>query len=192
MPKGNEDVEDELGDEPEDSDTTDWKSEAQKLREKAIAQRERTKVLKARITELEKPKEPEKKPDDGLLKRLDALALKVSGITADDEVELFNKWKTDTGRGADDIVGNSIFKQELEGLRTAKANQVATSDIRGEHGESGVKNTPDYWLAKATKGPDGNLLFPEETPKEMYSKILSKLSANEPGNSEELKFHNSK
>ena len=159
MPKGNEDVEDELGDEPEDSDTTDWKSEAQKLREKAIAQRERTKVLKARITELEKPKEPEKKPDDGLLKRLDALALKVSGITADDEVELFNKWKTDTGRGADDIVGNSIFKQELEGLRTAKANQVATSDIRGEHGESGVKNTPDYWIAKATKGADGNLLF---------------------------------
>lgn len=34
-------------------DTTDWKAEAQKLREKAIAQRERTKSIKARAKEAE-------------------------------------------------------------------------------------------------------------------------------------------
>src|SRR3990167_7820890 len=76
--------------------------------------------------------------------------------------------------------------------KTAKANLAATSDIKGEHGESGVKNTPDYWIAKATKGPDGKLLFSDETPKELYSKILEKLAENEPGNSEALKFYNSK
>ena len=189
---------DEEFDELPEADDTDWKSETIKLREKAIRQREKTKELRdslkereAKLAEFEKAK-PEKKPDDKLLERLDNMALQVAGIIEEDEVELFNKWKTSTGREADEIVGNSIFKQELEVLKTAKANQKATSDIKGEQGESGVKNTPDYWIAKATKGLDGNLLFPEEMPKELYSKVLDKLAENEPGSSEELKFYNKK
>ena len=132
------------------------------------------------------------KSDDKLLERLDKMALQVAGITEADEVELFNKWKTDTEREADEIVGNSIFKKELEELKIAKANQKATSDIPGEGGESGVKNTPEYWIAKATKGADGQLLFSDETPKELYTKILDKLAESEPGSSENLKFYNSK
>ena len=141
-------------------------------------------------------KKPEdKKPvksDDKLLERLDKLALSVAGIKADDEIELFNKWKEQTGREADDVVGNKIFQAELADLRTTKANQQATSDIKGEQGESGVRNTPEYWIAKAVKGPDGNLLFDDDTPKELYSKILEKLAEKEPGNSENLKFYNTK
>ena len=116
----------------------------------------------------------------------------MANIEAGEQEELFNKWKTDTNREADDIISNPIFQKELGELKTAKANLAATSDIKGEHGESGVKNTPDYWIAKATKGPDGKLLFSDETPKELYSKILEKLAENEPGNSEALKFYNSK
>ena len=190
---------DESFDEIEESDDTDWKAETAKLREKAIRQREKTKELRdslkerdVKLAEFEKTAKPDKKSDDKLLERLDKMALQVAGITEEDEVELFNKWKTETGREADNIVGNSIFKQELEGLKTAKANQKATSDIKGEQGESGVKNTPDYWIAKATKGADGNLLFSDETPKELYSKILEKLAKNEPGSSENLKFYNTK
>ena len=132
------------------------------------------------------------KSDDKLLERLDKMALSVAGITAGDEVELFNKWKDQTGREADDVVGNKIFQAELADLRTTKANLAATSDIKGEHGESGVKNTPDYWIAKATKDANGQLLLPEETPKELYSKIVEKLAENEPSNSEKLKFYNTK
>src|SRR3990167_9293605 len=132
------------------------------------------------------------KSDDKLLERLDKMALSVAGITAGDEVELFNKWKDQTNREADDVVGNKIFQAELADLRTTKANLAATSDIKGEHGESGVKNTPDYWIAKATKDANGQLLLPEETPKELYSKIVEKLAENEPSNSEKLKFYNSK
>ena len=190
---------DESFDEIEESDDTDWKSETIKLREKAIRQREKTKTLRdslkeqeAKLAELAKPDEKKTKSDDKLLERLDKMALQVAGITEDDEVELFNKWKTETGREADNIVGNSIFKQELESLKTAKANQKATSDIKGERGESGVKNTPDYWIAKATKDANGQLLFSDEMPKELYSKVLEKLATNEPGSSEALKFYNSK
>ena len=140
----------------------------------------------------EKPKaEKPGKSDDKLLERLDKMALQVAGINEADEVELFGKWKEQTGREADDIVGNSIFKKELEEMRTAKANLKATSDIKGEPGESGVRNTADYWIAKATKGEDGKLRFPEETPKELYGKIIEKLGAGEPGASKgKLSFYN--
>ena len=180
-------------------ESTDWKTKADELqkkhREAGIRNRERTKALKDKITELEKSSaKPEKKEksDDKLLERLDNMAKKMAGISADNEVELFNKWKTDTGREADDIIGNSIFQKELGDLKTAEANQKATSDIKGEQGESGVRNTPDYWIAKATKGADGKLLFSDETPKELYSKILEKLAENEPGSSEKLTFYNTK
>ena len=152
--------------------------------------------LKREIKDLKKSKdEPKETPketksDDKLLERLDKMALQVAGIKEADEVELFNKWKSETGRGADAIIENDIFKKERESIRTAKANQVATSNIQGGGDKSGVKDNPDYWIAKATKGKDGKLEFPEETPKHLYSKILDKVSANEPGSSEKLKFYN--
>ena len=189
----------ELGDE-----SFDWKAKAQELL--GNAKRRATQLKRAKekfgeydkeLTELrplkeQKPPKKDDKSDEELLKRLDKLALKTEGINEADEVELFNKWKTETGREADSIVGNSIFKKELEDLRTAKANQKASSEIKGEPGGSDVKNNPDYWIAKATKGGDGKLLFPEETPKELYSKIVEIMAAKEPGQSEEMKFYNSK
>ena len=197
MGKENDKSADESFDEIQETDDTDWKAEAIKLREKAIRQREKTKELRdslkdyeTKVAEFEKQK-PETKPDDKLLARLDKMALQVAGITEVDEVELFNKWKNETGREPDDIVGNSIFKKELEDLKTTKANQKATSEIKGERGESGVKNSVDYWLAKATKGEDGKLRFPEETPKELYGQIVAKLGENETGHDNgKLKFYN--
>ena len=150
--------------------------------------------LKRELKDLKKPKEepketPEKTHSDNkLVERLDKMALQVAGIKESDEVELFNKWKTETGREADMIVGNDIFKKELENIRTAKANQAATSNIQGGGDKSGAKDNPDYWIAKATKGKDGKLEFPEETPKHLYTKILDKLGANE-GSSGNLKFY---
>ena len=160
---------------------------------------ERTKKAEGDLKELKvktddfdkKSKGKSEKSDDKLLERLDKMALQVAGITEADEVELFTKWKTDTGREADDIVGNSTFKKELEDLKTAKANLAATSEIKGEKGESGVRNTPEYWIAKATKGADGKPVFPEEMPKELYSKVVEKLGENEPGASKgKLSFYN--
>jgi len=149
--------------------------------------------LKRDLKDLKKAKEetPEKtEPDNKLLERLDKMALQVAGITEVDEVELFNKWKKETGREADDIVGNSIFKKELEDLKIAKANQKATSEIQGGRGESGAKSTPGFWIAKATKGADGKLTFPEETPKELFPQIVAELGKNEPGaSSGKLSFH---
>ena len=178
-----------------ESEDVDWKAKAQEL--KGIAKRRATQLKKAKeaLANPPKPELPVKKddskPDDKLLERLDKMALQVAGINEADEVELFNNWKEQTAREADDIVGNTIFKKELEDLRTAKANLRATSDIKGEGDRSGgAKNNPEYWIAKATKGKDGQLEFPEETPKELFEKIVNKISENEPSQSKKLKFYN--
>ena len=182
------------------NDTTDWEARSKELENKIGRARDSRKSqkdkyeteiagLKAQL-ELKNVQPESVKPDDKLLERLDKMALQVVGITEVDEVELFNKWKKDTGREADDIVGNSIFKKELEDLKTAKANQRATSDIREGTGESGAKSTPEFWIAKATKGADGKLTFPEETPKELFPQIVAELGKNEPGaSSGKLSFH---
>jgi len=182
------------------NDTTDWEARSKELENKIGRARDSRKSqkdkyeteiagLKAQL-ELKNVQPESVKPDDKLLERLDKMALQVVGITEVDEVELFNKWKKDTGREADDIVGNSIFKKELEDLKIAKANQKATSDIQGGTGESGAKSTPQFWIAKATKGADGKPIFPEETPKELYPQIVAELGKNEPGASHgKLSFH---
>lgn len=142
----------------------------------------------------EEPKETPKKtkPDDELLKRLDSMALKMAGITADDEVELYNKWKGETSREADDIVGNKIFLAELADIRQAKANAAAT-DIKGGDGkDGGEKGTPEYWIAKATKDSEGELAFPDDLPNDfkLRAAIFDKLAGEAKGQSK--KFYNSK
>ena len=149
------------------------------------------------IKTIEKKPEAKKtdKSDDKLLERFNKLARKTAGVVEDDEVEFFNKWKKDNGyENIDDdevVIGKKGFQTEFADFRTAKANLAATSNIKGEKGELGVKNTPEYWIAKATKGADGKPVFPEETPPELFPAILAKLGENEPGaNKGKLKFHN--
>src|SRR3990167_4304082 len=75
-----------------EEDTTDWKAEATKLKEKAIRQRETTKTLKQQVKDLEqyKPKQQDKiekqKSDDKLFERLEKIALKTAGIKEADEL----------------------------------------------------------------------------------------------------------
>ena len=145
---------------------------------------ERAKKAEGDLKELkakdEETKAKPKKSDEELLNRLDTMARKIAGITADDEVELFNKWKTDTGREADDVIGNKIFQAELADLRTAKANAAATANVKGEDTASGTQGDPDYWIAKATKGSEGELMFPEDLPKDfkLRAAIVEKMGAS--------------
>src|SRR3990167_1758542 len=103
-----------------ESEDIDWKAKAQEL--KGIAKRRATQLKKAKeaLANPPKPELPVKKddskPDDKLLERLDKMALQVAGINEADEVELFNNWKEQPGREADQIIGNSIFKKEIEDL----------------------------------------------------------------------------
>ena len=147
-----------------------------------------------------KPVKPEakksEKSDNMLLERYDNVAKKLAGLVEADEVEFFEKWRSENGyenTDIDTVLDKKGFKTELTDFRASKVNLKATSDIKGTgDGSGGAKGNPDYWIAKATKGDDGKLRFPDETPKELYSKILDKLSSDEPNSSGTLKFYNEK
>ena len=61
---------------------------------------------------------------------IESLVLEVKGITADDEIELFGKWKKDTQRDTRSILNNGIFQSELKALRDKKAQEEATPSSR--------------------------------------------------------------
>jgi len=80
---------------------------------------------------------------------LEKTYLRSAGVTAEDEVELAKDIQKKTGMDWDQLVDDDYFQTKLEDLRTSRANVEATSDIKGGGGgQSGAKNTPEYWVAK--------------------------------------------
>ena len=177
-----------------EAEDVDWKGKSQEL--KGIAKRRATQLSKAkeRLTNLEKelgelktnvPHKKESQSDNELLNRVDKLALQVAGITEDDETELFNQWKTDTGRGAETIVSNNIFKKELEQLRTNKANAKAAAGFKGGGGTDETKLSPAYWKER------GEPPTPEEVPdRKARVKIMNEIINEKKGRG--IKFYNQK
>lgn len=109
------------------------------------------KIEKKEPTET-KPKETPKKQDESvLLEKFDKLALKTEGITSEDEVELANKLRDETGKSMEDLLDSKYFKSELESLRENKTNEEATKDVKGGSGTSEAKSKPEYWIAKGTR-----------------------------------------
>lgn len=164
-------------------DTTDWKAKAQEL--KGLNKRRATKLRKAKeslgkVSELEAElatlrKPPEKKENKSdnteLLEKLDRVTLRAAGYAAEEEVELAKAIKLKTGMDMEKVIEDDYFKSKVESLRTAKANQIATSNVRGEGGKPAEKNTPEYYLAKGE--------LPEKTPENRHlrAEIMRKLSA---------------
>ena len=146
---------DENFDEIQESDTTDWKSETIKLREKAIRQRERTKELRdslremqTKIADFEKSKPITEEPKTNEFGLLEKAFLRSAGYIDLEEIDLIKKWHQETKKSVDELIDHPFVKTEIENMRTAKANQAATSNVRGDSGISAAKDTPGYWLAK--------------------------------------------
>ena len=147
-------VDEELEEESEDSDTTDWKA---KYKEQGIRTRERTKALKDKIAELEtKPAEKETKTDEALLQRLERVTLRTAGITHQDDIELAQRTAKKWGVDIEEVIGDEDFKVKLERQQTARTNADATADLKGSGG-GGAKNTVEYWLAKGEAPTDKKL-----------------------------------
>ena len=115
------------------------------------------------------------------------MALKMANITADDEVELYNKWRDRTKFEAEEILKDDIFQAQLEKIRTTKANATA-ADVKGGSGggDTGLKSDPDYWIAKATKNSEGKMMFPEDLPNDfkLRAAIIEKIGASTKSNAQ--------
>lgn len=94
---------------------------------------------------VETPTKETKTDEHGLLQKG---YLRMAGISSEDEVEFALQIAKKWDMPVDKLVDDEDFKLKLDKLRTQKSNELATSNIKGSPGQSGAKNTPDYWIAK--------------------------------------------
>lgn len=179
MEKEIEKVDDEIVEEDLSTldDATDWKEKAkeieQKRREDGIKNRERTKALRAQLDESRKPKIPEKSDKSDEFGLLHKTYLRAAGIVEEDEIELAKDIQKRTGLDWDKIVDDDYFKSKLDGLRTVKANALATSNVRGGQGSSTAKNSPEYWIAKGVR-PTPDQVPDRGTRVKIYEAMIDK------------------
>lgn len=132
--------------------------------------------LKRELKDLKKTKEtaietPQTKPEaNGLLQKS---YLRSAGITDPEEVELALSTAKKWGLEVDQLVDDEDWVGKLEKVRTAKANVVATSNVRGGTGTSQAKNTLEYWNAK------GSPPSPTDVPdRKVRAKIIRAMMAS--------------
>lgn len=159
-----------------EADATDWRAEAEKLQQKAIRQREKTKELKAKLAELEtasasKPDpEREKGKDNKNKEKLndfdygEKAFLASYGIKDADERELVKTFMNRTGDDLDTIVSDEIFTAKLDKLREAKAVKDAIPVSSRRSSATDVKTAVDYWLDKPFS----------DVPKDLRRDVLNK------------------
>jgi len=155
-----------------ETDTTDWKAEAETLREKAIKQRERTKELKAQLkalTPAEKKAEAksENKSESRDLDSGDKALLVAYGVKGSDEIALAKAFMQRTGEDIDTLIGDDIFQAKLGALREAKASQKAIPSGT-KRSVTSPKDSVDYHLEKYENGS----MQLSEMPFSMRAKVL--------------------
>ena len=103
------------------------------------------KDLKKSFETREEPKDtPKNQTDNALMQKT---YLRAAGIIDAEEVELALSTAKKWGVDVDAIVDDADFKLKLERVRTAKSNELATTDVKGSGGSSGAKNEPAYWMS---------------------------------------------
>ena len=115
-----------------EEDSTDYKAEALKLRDKAIAQRERTKALKKELADTKKAveiaagitKEPTPVKTDELSEtQLDYLDLK--GVSDADDIAVIHKVMQRTGMTVRQALGDEYVTQKLAANKAKRDVQAA-------------------------------------------------------------------
>lgn len=120
--------------------------EAELEKQKQIANRYKKKAEKKETVSSEEGKK-EINTSDELIKKT---YLRSADITDPDEIDLAFKLSEELNMSIDKLVDHKFFKAELEEIRTTKANEKATSNIRGGNTKSNAKLTPEYWANSET------------------------------------------
>lgn len=138
----------------EGNDTTDYKALALKMQ--GMAKRFQTKIKKLAETppKAETKEEPVGKQE--VLDRVDRAVLSVKGITEPDEIELVARRKQETGRGLEELLATTWFKQEL-----AEHREHYMTDLSVPKGSSrssqASRDSVEYWIAKGELPPRGQV-----------------------------------
>lgn len=165
-----------LEEEVEETDTTDWKAEAEKAR--GIAKRLQTKLEKAKAPPKEEKKAEPVKQDakTGALDEnaLDFLDLK--GITDEDEIDIIEKVIEKTGQTVRQALKDDYVTDKLEKLREKKKLQDATPS--GTKRGGGQVDTFETALAKYER--TGELPTDFTLKSRIINTVVDKENTNKP------------
>ena len=169
-----------------EEDTTDWKAEAQKLQQKAIKQREKTKELKTAIKAKDEeiasltPKEDKNEnkisnePDYAKL-----AFLKSEGVTHPDDQKLIQDEANRLKLPLTDILQMGHIKSQLETAKDQRNAQEGMPKGRGKGGGGKGQQDVDYWLDR--KKADGTFETPDDP--ELAAKVIdARIHKEEQGN----------
>jgi DNA gyrase/topoisomerase IV subunit A len=161
------------------SETPESNPELEKLQAELRKRDETLGSLKRELKDLKKakdePKETSSKPEESDL--LQKAFLRTADITAEDEVELALETSQKWDISVDKLVDDEDFQIKLEKLRTQKANEAATSNVKGGPGKGNAKETADYWIKKGT--PPSRDDIPDAKQRRKISRAF--LTANQGG-----------
>lgn len=152
-----EDIEEETSEPTEDP--SELKARIKRLEEKAIAQRERTRMLRQELQKNKPKAEAPKEEKKNGLDKLDRAVLRVEKITHQDDIGLVEDWMKDTGKDIEQVLASVRFQSELKELQDKRAAQEAAPQNSKRSGQS-ARDEVDYWLAKGP-GPEG---LPKDNP----------------------------
>lgn len=144
-----EDIED-VSEDIEESDTTDWKAEALKAR--GIAKRYETKFKKLQEKPVAEAKTvEEKKVEKKGFDYGEKAYLRSSGIEPS-EFDFVYEVMSNTGKPMEDVLESKYFQAELKERRDAKASKEALPSGSKRSGQV-ARDSVEYWLAKGELPP---------------------------------------
>jgi hypothetical protein len=138
-----------------EEDTTDWKALA--IKQAGMAKRFATKLKKL----ADKPSEPKPQAQPAtqpaetkkeVLDRVDRAVLSVKGITEPEEIELVERRKAETGRGLEELLATTWFKQELQEFRE-KATSFEVMPSGSKRSNQAARDSVQYWISKGELPP---------------------------------------
>ena len=169
-----------------EDDTTDWKAEAQKLRDKAISQRERTKTLKKDLADARKAvgvvagsKETPSQPKTGELDETQLDYLDLKGITDSEDIAVIQKVIQKTGQTVREALKDEYVITKLASL---KAERDVKAAIPSSTRRSGIQ-TGD--IASAVAKFEATGVLPDDF--ELASKVTDAVTAK--GNRNKPSWH---
>lgn len=168
-----------------EEDTTNWKGEALKLRDKAIAQRERTKALKQQLADAKKAVEvvatstTRTQPKTGELDETQLDYLDLKGVSEDDDVKLIQQVMQRTGITVRQALKDEYVVSKLDANKQARETKAAMPTSTKRTG-SGADNSLDLAIARYEQS--GFKELPQDTTlrRQVVNAMKDKVDSNKP------------
>lgn len=135
-----------------EEDTTDYKALALKFQGMAKRFQTRTKKMLENPPKTEIKKEEPVADKKEVLDRIDRAVLTVRGITEPDEIELVEKRKKETGRGLEELLSATWFKQELAEHREKYITDLSLPKD-SKRSSQVARDSVEYWIQKGELPP---------------------------------------